>query len=61
VSGQPDGSAISFSTNPATTSSTLTVSVPASASVGTYNLVVTGTSGTLTQTALTSLNKNNGK
>jgi hypothetical protein len=60
LSGQPDGSTVSFSANPATTSSTVTVNVPASAPVSTYNLVVTGTSGTLTHTASTSLSKNNG-
>lgn len=48
ASGQPRGVSASFSPNPATTSSTLTLKVNKSAPVGTYTVTITGTSGALT-------------
>ena len=61
LTGQPAGSTVTFNPNPAATSSTLTVAVPASAAKGSYSMVVTGTSGSLTRTVGASLNKTNGK
>ena len=57
VSGLPLGAIASFSPNPATTSSTMTVNVPGTSPGGTYTLTVTGTGGTpvLTRTATTTL------
>jgi hypothetical protein len=48
VSGLPTGATQSFDTNPTTSTSTLTVSTPASTTAGSYPLTITGTSGTLT-------------
>ncbi len=55
VGGLPSGATGSFSPNPATTSSTLTVTSDASTAAGTYPLAVTGTSGSLSHTASTTL------
>ncbi len=53
VSALPPGVTASFSPNPATTSSTLSVNVASSTAKGTYNFTVTGTGGSpaLTRTA----------
>ena len=48
VSGLPSGATGSFAPNPATSSSTLTVTVPPTVLRGTYTLTVTGTGGTPT-------------
>lgn len=55
VSGLPSGVTTSFSPNPATGASTLTLSAGASVALGQYPLTVTGTSGTQTVTATTTL------
>jgi hypothetical protein len=55
VSGLPAGAGGSFSTNPATSSSTLTVATGASTPTGTYTLTITGISGSLTHTVDVSL------
>src|SRR5207245_2469948 len=55
ASGQPSGVTASFSTNPATTSSTLTLAASSTATTGTFSVVVTGTSGSLTNTTTVSL------
>jgi hypothetical protein len=47
ASGLPAGAAASFSPNPATGSSTMTVTTSASTPVGTYPVSITGTSGAL--------------
>jgi subtilase family serine protease len=50
----PDGATASFSPNPAADSSTLTLSVPANTTAGTYSLTITGTgTGTLSGTTRT--------
>src|SRR5437762_7867178 len=59
VSGLPSGTTGSFSPNPATTSSTLTLNVSSSTAKGSYTFTVSGTSGTLTHTATATLSKNN--
>ena len=53
ISGLPSGATGTFSPNPATTSSTLTVNVGASVVKGTYTFTATGTGGspTITHTA----------
>jgi uncharacterized membrane protein len=51
VSGLPAGVTASFTPNPTTGTSVLTVTASNSAIVGTYNVTVTGTSGTLSATA----------
>jgi hypothetical protein len=51
VSGLPSGVTASWSPNPATTSSTLTLTTTSAATPGQYNLMITGTSGTETVTA----------
>jgi hypothetical protein len=48
ATGLPTGASASFSPNPATTSSTLTVQTSRSTPVGGYTLTITGTSGSLT-------------
>ena len=53
VSGLPSGVTASFSPNPTTASSTLTLTASSTAAVGQYLLTITGTSGT--QTASTTL------
>ncbi len=55
ASGQPSGVTASFSTNPATTSSTLTLAASSTATTGTFSVVVTGTSGSLTHSTTLSL------
>ena len=55
VSGLPTGATGSFAPNPATASSTLTVTTTASTPIGTYPLTLTGVSGSLTRTATVSL------
>ena len=51
VSGLPSGLTAVFSTNPATSASTLTFTVASTVTVGTYTITVTGSSGTETGTA----------
>jgi uncharacterized membrane protein len=58
ISGLPTGASSSFTPNPATGSSTLTVSTGASTPAGTYPLTITGVSGSLTHTAAVSLTVN---
>jgi N,N-dimethylformamidase beta subunit-like protein len=48
VSGLPSGATGSFASNPATTSSTLSVTTSASTPIGTSTLTITGISGSLT-------------
>jgi hypothetical protein len=55
VAGLPTGATGSFSVNPATSSSTLTVTTGASTPLGTYSLTITGTSGSLTHTTTVSI------
>jgi hypothetical protein len=55
ASGLPAGAGASFSPNPATTSSTLTVTTAATTPIGSYPLTITGTSGSLSHTALATL------
>lgn len=50
VSGLPSRTSASFSPNPATTSSTLTVSTNKRSSAGTFTLTIAGTSGGVTRT-----------
>jgi hypothetical protein len=55
VSGLPSGATASFSPNPATSSSTLTVSTKQRTPRGTFTLTITGTSGGLTHTKTVTL------
>lgn len=55
VSGQPTSSTNSFSPNPATTSSTMSIVVSSGTARGTYPLTITGVSGSLSHTASASL------
>ncbi len=55
VSGLPTGGKGSFSPNPATASSTLSVTTAASTPAGTYTVTITGVSGALTHTGTVSL------
>jgi Pro-kumamolisin, activation domain/FG-GAP-like repeat/Bacterial Ig-like domain (group 3)/FG-GAP repeat len=55
VSGLPSGVTASWSPNPATTNSILTLTTSSSVTLGQYNLTITGTSGTETVTAIMSL------
>src|SRR5206468_3599128 len=55
VSGLPAGATGSFTPNPATTSSTLSVTTGTSTPVGTYTLTITGANGTLTHTTTVEL------
>ncbi len=55
ASGLPSGVTAAFSPNPATGTSTLTLSAGSSATIGTATITVTGTSGTITQTAAVQL------
>src|SRR5207245_2385595 len=50
VSGLPSGATGSFTPNPATASSTLSVSTSPSTPTGAYTLTITGVSGSLTHT-----------
>ncbi|MFZ1087115.1 MAG: cellulose binding domain-containing protein, partial [Terracidiphilus sp.] len=51
ASGLPSGVTAAFGTNPATGSSVLTLSASGTATVGTANITITGTSGSITETA----------
>ncbi len=55
VSGLPSGATGSFNPNPATASSTLSVTTSPITLPGTYTLTITGVSGTLTHTTTVSL------
>jgi len=55
VSGLPSRASAGFSPNPATTSSTLTVSTSNGTTAGSYTLVITGVSGSLTHTTTVTL------
>ncbi|MCA1832939.1 MAG: hypothetical protein ABR548_00420 [Actinomycetota bacterium] len=55
VSGLPANASGSFSPNPATSASTLSVATSASTPAGTYPLTITGTSGSLTHSTSVSL------
>ena len=55
VSGLPTGTTGTFTPNPASGSSTLTVTTAASTPLGTYPLTITGVSGTLSHVAAVSL------
>jgi len=55
VGGLPPGASGSFSTNPAATTSTLSVTTPAGTPTGTYTLTITGVNGTLTRTTTVAL------
>jgi len=48
ASGLPSGVSATFGTNPATTTSVLTLSATSNATIGTFSLTVTGTSGNIT-------------
>jgi hypothetical protein len=58
VSGLPSGVSASFGTNPATTSSVLTLSATGTATVGTYTLTIAGASGSLSSTTAMTLTVN---
>jgi cellulose 1,4-beta-cellobiosidase len=58
ASGLPSGVGAVFSTNPTTGSSVLTLTASSTASAGTANVIITGTSGTLTATASVALSVN---
>ncbi len=58
ASGLPSGVSASFSTNPATGSSTLTLTATSSAATGAANVTVTGTSGSLTASVPVALTVN---
>jgi uncharacterized membrane protein len=55
VSGLPGGANGTFAPNPATSSSTLSVTTSTSTPIGTYTLTITGVSGSLTHTTTVSL------
>jgi len=55
TSGLPSGVTASFSPNPATGNSTLTLTASSTAPLGQYTLIITGTSGSLTATTTLSL------
>ena len=55
LAGQPTGSTVTFTPNPATTSTTLTITTSSNATRKTYPLTITGVSGSLTHTAGASL------
>src|SRR5260370_734991 len=57
-SGLPSGVSASFGTNPATTSSLLTLSATGTTTVGTYTVTIAGTSGSLSGTAAVTLTVN---
>lgn len=50
IEGLPTGVTASFSPNPTTTSSTMTITAGSSAVLGLYNLTITGTSGSIVAT-----------
>jgi hypothetical protein len=55
ASGLPSGVTSGFSPNPATTTSTMTITVPSGTPTGTSTVTITGVSGTLTHTTTVSL------
>ena len=55
ATGLPAGATASFSPNPATTSSTLTVQTTRSTPIGGYTLTITGTSGSLSHSSTAGL------
>jgi hypothetical protein len=55
LTGQPSGSTVTFTPNPATTSATLTVVTRSSTSRRTYTLTIRGVSGSLSHTATATL------
>jgi len=55
ASGLPSGVTATFSPNPTTGSSSMTVKASSSAATGTYNVTITGTSGTLTASTTVAL------
>ncbi|MFZ1084266.1 MAG: cellulose binding domain-containing protein [Terracidiphilus sp.] len=55
VSGLPSGVTATFSANPTTGSSVMTLKATSSVAVGTYNITITGTSGALTVSTTLSL------
>jgi Abnormal spindle-like microcephaly-assoc'd, ASPM-SPD-2-Hydin len=55
ASGLPSGVTAGFSPNPATTTSTMTITVPSGTPTGTSTVTITGVSGTLTHTTTVSL------
>ena len=55
ASGLPSGASLAFSTNPATSTSVLTISASSTATPGCYTVTITGTSGTQTATIAISL------
>lgn len=55
VSGLPGGVSAKFGTNPATSTSVLTFNASTTAAVGSTNIIVTGTSGSLTRSTLLTL------
>jgi hypothetical protein len=58
ASGLPSGVTASFGTNPATSSSVLTLSASSTATTGTATVTITGTSGSLSHTTTVSLTVN---
>ncbi|MGE5323615.1 MAG: hypothetical protein ACM3SW_12160 [Actinomycetota bacterium] len=58
ASGLPSGVTASFGTNPATSSSVLTLTASSTATTGTATVTITGTSGSLTHTTSVSLTVN---
>ena len=60
VAGLPTGATGTFAPNPATASSTLSVTTNATTPSGAYTLTITGVSGTLTHTATVGLNVSSG-
>ena len=58
ASGIPSGATAGFSPNPATSSSTMTISTTSSTPGGTYTLTITGTSGSLVHTTTVDLTVN---
>jgi sugar lactone lactonase YvrE len=60
VSGLPSGVAASFGANPATGTSVLTLTASSTVAAGTYNVIITGTSGALSATTALLLTINPG-
>jgi len=58
ISGLPSGVTAVFGSNPATTSTLLTLSATANAAIGAFTITVTGSSGSLTNSATFSLTVN---
>ncbi|HEY1255015.1 MAG TPA: hypothetical protein VGF01_09570, partial [Terracidiphilus sp.] len=55
ATGLPSGASVAFGTNPATSTSVLTISASSTATPGCYTVTITGTSGTQTATIAISL------